>query len=407
MKTTKPVQIVFVGVGGYGNYLFRLLKTEVDPSLFEVAAVVDPYAHLSPQYQDILRDKTPIFDDLESFYQHHSAGLAIIASPLPLHKQQVICALEHGSDVLCEKPLTSCVQDMYDIEATLKKTGRRLGIGYQWCFADTFIDLKRDIMSGLLGRPIEMKTFISWKRYDEYYQKWWSGRVKGPDGQWILDSVLTNATCHYLQNILFLLGDAMDTAAMPDSLCASLYRAKDIESFDTDIVMGRIGDCAFYHFATHAAEVNTEPRFLYTFERATVSFNMDEMDGRVVAQFTDGSTKVYGEPFTDHETARKIEWMLNAVLDPELQIPCTIPTSLPQALVCNAIFDQVPIINFPKSLLVRESDPAGTFVRGLYEDMLSCFDNSKLPGACGFDWAVPEKPVALEGYRAFTGAQFN
>ena len=406
MKTTKPVSIVFVGVGGYGAYLYRLLRTQLAPSLYELVGVVDPYAHLSPQYEAILQEKIPIFEDLSGFYQDRSAELCIIASPLPLHKQQVIEALRSGSDVLCEKPLTPCVQDMYDIEAVLAQTGRRLGIGYQWCFADTFLKLKRDILAGLLGDPLEMKCFISWKRYDDYYKKWWSGRIKGPDGCFILDSVLTNATCHYLQNMLFLLGDEMDRAAMPDSLCASLYRAKDIESFDTDVLMGRANGCNFYHYATHSGQTNTEPRFVYTFQRAVVDFNMNGDDPCVTARFHNGETKVYGSPFSDHETAQKIQWMIRAAREPDLQIPCGIDTAIPQALVCNAIFDQVPIVDFPKPLLMRENDPAGTFISGLYEQLYDCFQQSSLPGAMGFDWAAPETEVQLAGYRAFDGSRY-
>ena len=402
----KAVDVVFVGVGGYGSYLYRLLKTEVDQALYILKGIIDPYAQRAPQYEDILRDGTPIYDDLESFYKEHSAALAVIASPLPLHKDQVICALEHGSDVLCEKPLTPCVQDMFEIQDVVKRTGRRMGVGFQWCFADTFIELKKDIMTGKLGKAIELKNFISWKRYDDYYKKWWSGRVKDKDGSFILDSVLTNATCHYLQNMLFLLGEKMGESALPEQLVAATYRAKDIESFDTDIVKGKIGDCDIYHYATHSATINTEPKFYYTFENATVDFNMFDDEGRVTARFKDGSVKVYGQPSSDKETACKLEWMLKAANDPNLMIPCTVETAIPQALVCNAIFDQVPIINFPEDLLVREQDPAGTFVRGLYEELYSCFEKSTLPGDCGYAWAVPEEKVGLDGYKAFKGTLF-
>ena len=47
------VSIVLVGVGGYGAYLWELLRDEVPQDSFDVVAIADPYRTSSRVYDEV------------------------------------------------------------------------------------------------------------------------------------------------------------------------------------------------------------------------------------------------------------------------------------------------------------------------------------------------------------------
>ena len=56
-----------------------------------------------------------------------------------------------------------------------------------------------------------MKTMVSWPRDDAYYDpQGWKGKRFCQDGNAVNDSIAMNATAHYLHNMLFILGEAME-----------------------------------------------------------------------------------------------------------------------------------------------------------------------------------------------------
>lgn len=67
------------------------------------------------------------------------------------------------------------LQDMEAIRAVQQETGRRLGVGFQMSFCKPILDLKRDIRAGLLGAPKSLSCYVSWQRYDRYYNSPWRG----------------------------------------------------------------------------------------------------------------------------------------------------------------------------------------------------------------------------------------
>ena len=260
------MKILLVGVGGYAaNYVTALLQSN-DPEIVWEGAV-DPYFSASTKKDMIEAAKIPIYDTMEDFYREHSADLAIICTPPFLHKEQSICALANGSYVLCEKPVAPTVEDAEEMIKAEKEYGRWIAIGYQWSFSRAIQSLKRDVLSGALGKPISFKTAISWPRGLAYYNRktGWAGKVS-INGVAILDSIASNACAHYLHTMFFLLGKDMRSSAEADEFEASCLRANNIETFDTCSIKMKCRDVSLYFIATHVAEKRREPEFIYEFE---------------------------------------------------------------------------------------------------------------------------------------------
>ncbi|NLA83617.1 MAG: Gfo/Idh/MocA family oxidoreductase [Clostridiales bacterium] len=401
------IKIVLVGASGYGNTYLNLLENYIDKNSYVLEAIIDPYVQNAVRYPEFKKQGIPTYDTLDQFYMNNKADLVIIASPISVHKEQVITALKNGSHVLCEKPLVPTLQDAYEIQKVMDETNRLLGVGFQWSFSNPIRRLKEDILKGIFGKPIFLKTHISWKRGDDYYNPdAWEGKIRDKRGEWVLDSIATNATAHYLHNIFFILGDSMEKSKMPKIIEGSVYRARDIESFDTCFIRGSFGDDSqFLYCATHAGEKNSDPQFIYEFEKGVVYFNQNE-NPNIIAKMEDGSIKDYGAPQSPDETVYKILLMMDDIRYNRKPV-CGLYTVLPHLKVCNAVFDYMDITSFDEKLRIREVNPAGYVIDGLYEDSLECYHKNKLPDEMGYSWANPSVKVNLDEVSSFRGIKFK
>ncbi|MBR2907776.1 MAG: Gfo/Idh/MocA family oxidoreductase [Clostridia bacterium] len=371
------MKLLLVGAGGYAaNYVKALLKN-TDPDVRWVG-VVDPYFEMSKVKDLVVEAGIPVYDDMEAFFEKDSADLVMIATPPFLHGQQSRIALSHGASVLCEKPICPTVTEAEEMLAWEKESGRFLAIGYQWSYSDAIGALKKDILSGVLGRPVSMKTMISWPRTHTYYGRGggWGGRVE-KDGVVILDSIASNACAHYLHNMLFLLGDRMETAASPETLEAWLRRANEIETFDTCAIrMGMKDGTELLFVASHAAKERLDPVFVYTFENAEVRYDEGTEGAEIVAYFKDGSTRSYGCP--KKKNFKKIWDCVEAVRSGTRPI-CTVATAMEHTRVIDRLHKECEIQSFDRASVIEDAEGDRVYVEGLYEVLLGIYESGELP----------------------------
>ena len=173
------MKLLLVGCGGYARlYVDALL--ECTDSDVDWVGVVDPYFEGSVAKDKILAARIPVYNDMDAFFAENSADLVLIATPPFLHCEQSLTALSHGAAVMCEKPIAPTLAEAERMLDAERQYGKFIGVGYQWSYASEIWALKRDILDGVLGRPLGMKTLISWPRNRAYYARGggWGGRVE-------------------------------------------------------------------------------------------------------------------------------------------------------------------------------------------------------------------------------------
>ena len=376
------MKLALVGVGGYGGAYIHFFQNHLLGEDMQLVGAVEPFPEAAKGNIEWLTSQgIPVYDSLDALYAKVVPDLTILSTPIPLHRKQAVFCMEHGSHVLCEKPLTPSLEDALFLKKTSTETGRLLGVGFQWSFSDTMLGLKKDLLDGVLGRPLFFKTHISWIRPETYYtSSSWKGRIRNAEGDLVNDCILTNATAHYLHNIFFINGEAMDQAAMPVTLRAKLARTYPIETFDTCFVEGSLpNSCRFLHIATHSAEINSEPKLEYQFEKATVYFDSN-LDPTLYAVFKDGTRKDYGQPLSEKEVSQKVSRMAEAIVQQERPC-CHVDTILPHLITCSALLEQVPILTYPEAdrCLRLRGGQWYDYTRGLYEETVSCYENGCIP----------------------------
>ena len=227
------MKVLLVGANGYGANFLKPLFALHNEGIITFEGIVTRSAF--PMQEDLQAAGIPAYKTLDAFYQEHAADLAVISTPSFLHREQSVFCVEHGTNVLCEKPAAPTVADVEAMIDAENRTGKFIAIGYQRCYDKAILRLKQDIVNGVLGKPISAKAMHSGPRNLNYYSRGggYAGNVMTKDGKIILDSPVANACAHYVQEMLFLLGDTMDTSAEPTLVQGECYRANDITNFDT------------------------------------------------------------------------------------------------------------------------------------------------------------------------------
>ena len=367
------MKVLIVGAGGYGQvYVQELLRCSRADVMVE--GVVDTRIDACPMKDEIIAANIPVYTTMEAFYAEHTADLAVISTPTFLHCEQSVCALSHGSQVLCEKPAASLVADAQQMLDAERMYDGFIGIGFQWAFHGGIRALKQDILDGKLGKPLSLKTFVSWPRTKTYYARGggWGGRIR-KDGYVILDSILSNACAHYVQNMLFVLGDTMDESAALMQVEAECARVHDIENFDTCVLRGRTAQGVKVYFsATHAGQINRDPEFIYIFENAVVEYRSDR-DPEIVVTFADGTQTKYGDPTRDAE--RKL-WDAVECVRAGTRPVCTVKTALPHTMLVNALYEHASIAEVPRDMVRDEGDRV--YAVGLYEMLVDAYEHEAM-----------------------------
>jgi len=396
-----PVSIVLSGIGGMGAVYLKALLDAWEGGLFRLEGTVDPVPERSPHLARLKELHVPVYPDLESFYLRHEAELAIISSPIQFHAPQTRLALERGSRVLCEKPAAATVQEIRDMIEARDRAGLWVAVGFQWSSSDAVQALKADIRRGRFGAAKRMRCLYTWPRDFAYYgRNDWAGKRRDAAGAWILDSPANNAMAHDLHNIFYVLGREVDGCALPIELEAELYRAYDIDNFDTAAVRIRLeGGAAALFLVSHVSRTDAGPILRYEFERGEVTAHGRKSD--LLASFSDGGARNYGAP--DADPLKKL-WDAIAAVRTGAAPVCGLEAVLGQALAIDGMQDAAPgIVEFPKALVRFEPSPAGgrRWVEGLDDAFSRCHEEGKLPSEIGAPWSRPAGRIDLRGYRQF------
>jgi hypothetical protein len=195
--------------------------------------------------------------------------------------------------------------------------------------------------------------------------------------------------------MMYVLGDRPDLSAHASAIEAELYRANNIETFDTAAIrVMTTGGVELLCIVSHATRQECGPCFKFEFEDATVELAGEQPTAttrggpQVIARFKDGRVKQYGSPERDPDSK-----LWAAVDSARTNSPtvCGIEAALSHTLVIEALQKIANPAPFPDSLKRSEAVASGChrkWVAGLDEVLTSCYSKGKLPSELHVPWSV-------------------
>ncbi len=395
-----------VGIGGFAATWVASLRTLEERGVARLgAAVVRSPEKYHSQVQALEKRGCTIYGTLEEMLEKAREQIDVVGVPtgIAYHASMAIQTMEAGYNVLIEKPVAATIQEVRELQECERRTGRWCAVGYQWIYGPTMRWLEEKILDGSLGRILKGRTMIGWPRDESYYARnSWAGRL-GEPGHWILDGPATNATAHYLTNILYLIG--VQKGKIPiTNVRGELYAAKPIESYDTSCIAVDVDGVRALHLASHALTETFNPRTRLICENGVIDWQADTDTATI--RYDDGSREKYVNAQRAENHLHPFRQIARVAAGEEEVPLCGLAEGAPHVLSINLAFESsAGIHRLPDehTYYIQAEDGSKTVGIQQIEELLQ----EAYESGCTFSeldtapWAVRTAPVPAEGYEYF------
>lgn len=407
MSESKPVVMGVAGMGGFAATIANLVMNSgpgTDPPVrLAVVCDPDPSGH-DGRDQELASRGAEVFDSYEKLLAHDEVEAVWLPVPIDLHRPFTEAALAAGKPVIVEKPVAGCVDDVDAMIAARDRAGLPVAVGFHDVYDKTTMPLKRRILAGEFGAMKSVTLAACWPRADSYFARSnWAGRFKR-NGVWVMDSPANNALAHYINIALFLLGPTEFESASPEHVEAELYRAADIENYDT-VSMRLIvpGGATLLVLLTHACGATHHPALLLEGEKGAVRWTTDPK--AVKARYGNGLEIVAAEYNSRVQMLERLARMVRGIDDPDAAIS-TLESARCHTVAINGASEATPVISVPESAINQVKVGAGHVraIEGIEDVIHACASEGQMlheSGVLGF--TQPAGTLDLRGYDHFAG----
>ena len=101
------------------------------------------------------------YASLDELLADPKTDLVTIATPNDIHKDLSIRCLRAGKNVVCEKPVTLCPEDLEAIMAVAKETGKLFTIHHNRRWDKDYQQIKKIIADNMLGKPYYIESRVA------------------------------------------------------------------------------------------------------------------------------------------------------------------------------------------------------------------------------------------------------
>jgi predicted dehydrogenase len=381
-----PARIGLIGVSGYGRVHLKLARELRDLGALTIGAatVINPDEEPAT-VAELESHGTRIYHSFEQMFAAEAETLdaCLIPTGIPWHARMCIAAMEAGLDALVEKPLAGSGAEVAAIRTVERNTGRFVAVGFQDIYPDETADLKSALCRGAIGELRAIRLIGIWPRPVSYYRRnQWAGRLK--TGRTVVnDSPLNNGLAHFVHLALFLAGPSLHEAAEAELIEAELFRAHDIESFDTGVARARTATGVELWFGvSHASDQPRDVLLRIDGTHGTIEWRHER---RELVSEQDGSTKVCPLPPLLETRRTMLKKFLRHRLQPAELIATTAMAERHTRLI-EAIHASAAICPLHAGQFEQLQRDTRTFlsIRGLHSTLQRAFDEGSTLRAAGF-----------------------
>lgn len=193
---------------GCGRIATNHIKAVLNNQL-ELVAVCD----VVPEHMESLLAKHGLekdtsikrYTDYKKLLDENQIELAAIATESGLHAEIALCCIDHGVNVIIEKPMAMSIQDADEIIKRSAKMGVKVSACHQNRFNIAVQELRQALEAGRFGRLSHGSIHVRWNRNQDYYtQAPWRGTWEQDGG------ALMNQCIHGIDLLRWMLGNEIE-----------------------------------------------------------------------------------------------------------------------------------------------------------------------------------------------------
>ncbi len=147
--------------------------------------------------------KVKTYSNVDEFLDHPGLDVVCICTASGNHLEPGLSAARKGKHLLIEKPIEITLDRADQLIAACKDARVKLGVIYQNRFNAGFLELKKTVKEGKLGKLLMGNAYVNWFRDAEYYSSsHWKGTHAGDGG-----GALINQGIHTIDLLVDIMGD--------------------------------------------------------------------------------------------------------------------------------------------------------------------------------------------------------
>lgn len=176
----KKLRMGVIGCGDITKYMLYFMKLN---SNLQVVGCADIQIEKARKYASLCKGATA-FRDYQEMIRTLAPDAVYLAVPHYLHYPIMQVLIENGIHVLCEKPVTTMLEDALAVTASAKAHGVKVGVNYQYRYDKACYRMAAAAWNGDLGDLYYGTCNIPWYRNEQYFHqsKWHASHVHAGGG---------------------------------------------------------------------------------------------------------------------------------------------------------------------------------------------------------------------------------
>lgn len=157
------IQVGLIGCGNLGMRHLRLyLKPILEEGKVRVAGISDIYTRAKQRAQEQAKLETKdVHHEYRELINRSDIDAIYVVTPEHWHHRMTMDALKAGKDIYLEKPMSFTIPEAKEISEAVKKSGRVLQIGAQWCSDPRYKLAREVIQKGWIGNVMWAQSTYS------------------------------------------------------------------------------------------------------------------------------------------------------------------------------------------------------------------------------------------------------
>jgi predicted dehydrogenase/sugar phosphate isomerase/epimerase len=194
LQSHKPLRVAIIGQGRSGKNIHAACLSRLTGK-FKIVAVVDALEERRKTAEKEFGCTT--YSHYQQLFDRTDLDFVVNASPSHLHVPITLDLLNHGFNVLCEKPLARRPEEVDSLIEASVKSGKVLGVFQNSRSVPVFMNMREVMDSGVLGRIVKVDI-----QYNNFARRWdWQTLQENNGGN------LLNTGPHPVDQALQLFGD--------------------------------------------------------------------------------------------------------------------------------------------------------------------------------------------------------
>lgn len=145
-KSSETIRFAVIGAGRGRSFINAAKSADTN---IQLVAVCDRNPEALAAWKDDSGIRT--FENYEDVLADKEIDAVCIATPVPMHAQQAIQALNAGKHVLSEVTATYTVEEGWDLIAAVEKTGLTYMMAENYCFMEPVLQVQNMVEQGVFG----------------------------------------------------------------------------------------------------------------------------------------------------------------------------------------------------------------------------------------------------------------